>query len=184
MLAPLMKHGKQGRLGLRSGEVRLEPYDPDWPAAFAAERERLLAALARHALAIEHIGSTAVRDLPAKPIIDIAVTVTGFQALPALIRAMAAAGYTHKGEYGLPGRQFFVRGEPATHHVHLVEPGSPLREDWIALRDHLRLHPADRAAYAALKRELAARHARDRASYTKAKDPFLRRLRKQRERRE
>lgn len=177
-----MNRTEQSRLGLRSGEVRLAPHDPGWPAAFSAERVRLLAALAPHALAVEHIGSTAVPDLPAKPIIDIAVTVESFRALPALIGALEAAGYTHKGEYGLPGRQFFVRGEPATHHVHLVEPDSPHWADWLALRDHLRVHAEDRASYAALKRELAARHARDRAAYTKAKDPFIQRLRGQRER--
>ena len=175
-----MNHAAPSGLGLSSGEVRLVPYDPGWPAAFAAERERLRAALGARMTAIEHIGSTAVPGLPAKPIIDMAVTVASFRALPELIRAMAAAGYTHKGEYGLPGRQFFVRGEPATHHVHLVEPGSPLWADWLALRDELRAQPEERAAYAALKCELAARHARDRAAYTKAKDPFLQRLRERR----
>jgi GrpB-like predicted nucleotidyltransferase (UPF0157 family) len=175
-----MTTGEQHGLGLRSGEVRLVPHDAAWAAAFAAERDRLRAALGRHAVAIEHIGSTAVPDLPAKPVIDIAVAVRSLLALPELIRAMEAAGYTHKGEHGLPGRQFFVRGEPATHHVHLVEPDSPLWADWIALRDDLRAHPADRAAYAAFKLGLAARHAQDRDAYTKAKDPFVQQLREKR----
>ena len=171
---------KNGGLGLRSGEVRLVPYDDAWPACFVRERAQLAAALGPLAGAIEHIGSTAVPGLPAKPVLDIAIQVTTFRDLPAIAKALASAGYESKGEYGLPGRQFFTRGDPVTHHVHVVEAGSPHWAEWKGLRDHLRANAADREAYAAAKRDLAARFARDRASYTMGKNPIMQALRARR----
>jgi GrpB-like predicted nucleotidyltransferase (UPF0157 family) len=83
------------------------------------------------------------------------------------------AGYTYRGEAGIPGRHYFRRGEPRSHHLHLVEQGSALWRDHLAFRDRLRAEPALAAAYGALKRRLASRHADDRAAYTEAKAPFI-----------
>ena len=170
---PQMNHAAPSGLGLSSGEVRLVPYDPGWPAAFAAERERLRAALGARLTGIEHIGSTAVPGLPAKPILDLALAVESAAQLPALAAGLAGLGYRVWGEHGLPGRQFFSRGEPVTHHVHAVVGGSPHWAIWLRFRDRLRADAVDRTAYAACKRQLAAVHPRDRAAYTKGKDELV-----------
>jgi GrpB-like predicted nucleotidyltransferase (UPF0157 family) len=163
-------------LGVPQDQVRLEPYDERWPAQFAGERERLLRGLGVLARDLQHFGSTAVPGLPAKPILDIAIQMQTFAALPDLVGRLAALGYQHKGEHGLSGRQFFTRGDPVTHHVHVVEEGSPHWADWLRFRDLLRADPAAREAYAACKRDLAQRHAADRKAYTREKNPFIARL--------
>ena len=163
-------------LGMREGEVRLAEHDPAWAGCFRRERLRLRRALGPRLLAIEHIGSTAVPDLPAKPIIDIALRVRRLRDLASLMRTLAALGYRHLGEHGLPGRQFFVRGEPVTHHLHVVAVRSPHWAVWLRFRDRLRADPAARALYAAGKRQLARRFATRRAAYTRGKTPLVRRL--------
>ena len=79
------------------------------------------------------------------------------------------AGYEHRGERGVPGREFFCRGEPRAYHLHLVVEGGSLWRDYLAFRDYLRAHPEDARALAEAKRALAARHSRDREAYTLAK---------------
>jgi GrpB-like predicted nucleotidyltransferase (UPF0157 family) len=153
--------------------VELVDSDPRWPARFAAERARLLGALAGRPAEVEHIGSTSVPGLPAKPVIDILVgRPPGSEAAP-YVEALTAAGYEHRGEAGIPGREYFRRGTPRSHHLHLVELGGALWRDHLRFRDRLRADPAAAAAYAALKRRLAAEHAHDRAAYTAAKAPFI-----------
>ncbi len=163
-------------LGVREGEVRLVEHDPAWAGCFRRERLRLRRALGPRLLAVEHIGSTAVPGLPAKPIIDLAIRVRRFRNLPSLIHLLAALGYRHQGEHGLPGRQFFVRGDPVTHHLHVVAARSPHWAVWLALRDRLRADPAARARYAAGKRRLARRFAHRRADYTRGKTPLVQAL--------
>ena len=163
-------------IGLPSGALLVVPHDPAWAGAFAAERTRLAAALGEVPARIEHVGSTAVPGLAAKPIIDILVGRPDGEDLEAYVRAFGGAGYLYRGEYGIPGRHYFVRGtgaEPRTHHLHLVALGGELWRRSLAFRDHLRHTPECAAAYAALKRELAERHAGDRGAYTEAKAPFI-----------
>ncbi len=161
------------KAGLKPGTVRLASYTSGWARRFAAEKRRLAHYLPARGLRIEHIGSTAVPGLDAKPIIDIAVAATSLSRLPSLIDALVRARYTYKGEYGLAGRHFFVRGDPVTHHLHLVLQGSRHWMRWIAFRDHLRRFPEEAAAYNDFKRDLARRYANDRDAYTKAKTPFI-----------
>lgn len=160
--------------GLRSNEVRIDAYDPAWPGRFAAEARRLRAALGAHVAAIEHIGSTSVPGMPAKPIIDIAVAVDSLAPLESLEQALAGCGYVAKGEFGLPGRQFFLREAPDVFHVHVVEKHSGHFSAWLRFRDALRADAAVRDAYAALKHGLAARFAGNRPAYTAAKGEFIR----------
>jgi GrpB-like predicted nucleotidyltransferase (UPF0157 family) len=159
--------------GLKAGTVKLASYSSSWARRFASEKRRLLLYLPARGLRIEHIGSTAVPGLDAKPIIDIAVSVTSLKRLTAFIEALARARYTYKGEYGLTGRHFFVRGDPVTHHLHIVLSSSKHWTAWLAFRDYLRAHPEEAAAYNAFKRDLARRYASDRDAYTKAKTPFI-----------
>lgn len=160
-------------LGLNSGEVRLASYNAAWQRKFATERRRLRRYLSRHRYAIEHIGSTAVPGLDAKPIIDIAIRIPSFRTLPTWIRNLESAGYAYKGEYGLPGRHFFTRGQPVTHHLHLVTPDTPHWDDWLLFRDHLRAHPAASAAYNRVKHMLAQRFKTNRNAYTRAKTAIV-----------
>lgn len=165
-------------LGLARGEVRVVPYDPAWPAAFAAERERLRKALGGLAMEVEHVGSTSVPGLAAKPVLDLAAGRPPESALEPYVRALEGAGYTYRGENGIAGRHLFVRGSESarTHHLHLVALGGEEWERQRAFRDALRADPAARDAYAALKHDLAARHPGDRAAYTGGKADFIARV--------
>lgn len=164
-------------LGLASGTVRLVAHDPAWPALFAAERARLAAALGPALpLAVEHIGSTAVPGLVAKPVLDLLGAYPPGADVRAYVAALVAAGWQHRGEQGIPGREFFRRGEPRAWHLHLAVQGGTFWRDHLAFRDALRADPALRDAYAALKSDLAARHPRDREAYTDGKTAFVRRV--------
>ena len=166
-------------LGLESGVVRVVPYDAAWPELFAEESARIAAAVrARGAppLALEHVGSTSVPGLAAKPILDILGGHRAEVPAAAYVAALADAGYVHRGDRGLPGREFFRRGEPRSHHVHLTAIGGAHWREYLAFRDALRADPALLAAYAALKEALALRHPRDRERYIEGKTAFVRRV--------
>jgi GrpB-like predicted nucleotidyltransferase (UPF0157 family) len=160
-------------LGLNANLVRLEKSDSAWPARFQDESTRLRRHLRDWVTQIEHIGSTAVPGLDAKPIIDIAITTPSLQNLPQIEAAMTAAGYVCKGEFGLPGRQFFTRGDPVEFHTHIVESGSQHWTQWIRFRDALRRDAEILNRYRELKHDLAVRFSSDRPSYTAAKTEFI-----------
>lgn len=163
-------------LGLASGTVRVVPYDPAWRSLFVAEVARLAPILAAHGLSLrlEHTGSTAVPGLAAKPILDILAGWEIESARGAAIEALAAAGYQYRGESGIPGRDFFRRGQPRQYHVHLTRVGSAFWEDHLTFRDFLRAKPDVADAYAALKRELAGRYPTEREAYIEGKTAFVR----------
>jgi GrpB-like predicted nucleotidyltransferase (UPF0157 family) len=163
-------------IGLQTGTVKLSAYSRQWGVRFASESRRLSRQLGSARHRIEHIGSTAVPGLEAKPIIDIAVMIPSFRQLTVWIRRFEKAGYLYKGEYGLPGRHFFTRGAPVTHHLHLVEKGSLHWDNWILFRDYLRSHPAEAERYRLYKKKLAERFVNNRDSYTRAKTPFVTRM--------
>ena len=164
-------------LGLESGVVRLVPYDRAWAALFVAEAARLRAIVADSrldALVLEHMGSTAVPGLCAKPILDILVGAPEGASPGSYIDPLERAGYVHRGPQGIPGREFFRRGEPRAYHVHLTRVGSTFWCDHLLFRDFLRAHADVRDEYGRLKQSLAARHPRDREAYIEAKGPFVR----------
>lgn len=162
--------------GLAEGTVRITGYSARWPAAFDREAAALRAALGDAAQDLQHIGSTAVPGMDAKPIIDIAVQVASFRDLSRIVESLQKLDYTHHGEYGLPGRQFFTRGNPVKFHVHVVEKDSEHWRRWILLRDYLRANERARESYTRFKRMLAAQHADNRKAYTAAKQPFIDRM--------
>jgi GrpB-like predicted nucleotidyltransferase (UPF0157 family) len=161
-------------LGLARGIVAIHPYNDEWPRLFEEERAAIAAALGDGALAIEHIGSTSVPGLAAKPIIDIAIAATSFEDSIVFIEPLAALGYEHKGEFGIPRRRYFRKGDPRTHQIHVFEIGGDEWRRHLHFRDHLRSNPASARAYETLKRELAIAHANDREAYTDAKSDFVR----------
>jgi GrpB-like predicted nucleotidyltransferase (UPF0157 family) len=160
-----------------SDRIYLVPHDPTWAARFAAERQAIYAAVHPSVpLLIEHIGSTAIAGLPAKPIIDLLLGAPRAH-WPGIIAALKAIGYVHWEDNPAPDREFLVKGMPPygagrTHHVHLGEANGPL---WggVLFRDYLNAHPAEREAYADLKRRLAAAHPADREAYTEGKTEFV-----------
>ena len=163
------------RLGLERGVVRLAPYDPAWAAAFDAEAARIRGTLGPSLpLDVEHMGSTGVPGLAAKPVLDILAGYPPGADAAAYVAALVRTGYTHRGEQGIPGREFFRRGEPRAYHVHLAVRGGAFWRDHLAFRDALRADAALRDAYAALKHDLARRFPRDREAYTDGKTAFVR----------
>ena len=155
--------------------VIIVDYDPNWPQAFDQEHERIAGALANVAgvLGIEHVGSTAVPGLAAKPIIDIMIGVDDLRVGERSVEPIVALGYEYKGEGGIPGRLYFRKGSPRSHHIHLVEHGGDFWERHLLFRDLLREQPDLRDQYAALKWALAEQYGANREGYTEAKTPFI-----------
>jgi GrpB-like predicted nucleotidyltransferase (UPF0157 family) len=152
--------------------VIVSDYDPDWPQRFRDEAPVLAQALGENALAIEHVGSTSVPGLAAKPVIDILVGVTDLEAVDARNEAMTRAGYEAKGENGIPGRRYFRRfGSDGARlvHVHVFASDSEGFTRHLAFRDYLRVHPERAAAYGALKQALAGEDGVSRAEYAAGK---------------
>ncbi|NMC35162.1 MAG: GrpB family protein [Veillonellaceae bacterium] len=153
------------------------PYDPHWPHQFEEERLRLLEEIGAYVLSIEHIGSTAVPGLAAKPVIDILIGVRSLQEAPLFIPPLEARGYEYVSQYEdeMPFRRYLhrkVNGEH-THHLHMVEPTTHFYKVQLAFRDYLRTHPETRDAYTTLKINLAEKYHNDRMAYTDAKSDFI-----------
>ena len=150
--------------------------DRSWAAAFGAERERIAAALGDAAAGIEHIGSTAVPGLPAKPIIDIVVALHDMAAAPDCIPALEGIGYQRAPGGDFEGRLFLRRigtDGGATHHLSLTPLGGGYWVDHLAFRDALRANPDLCRRYGDLKRRAAAQH-EDVEDYTRAKTELVR----------
>lgn len=158
--------------------VMLVPHSPDWPARFAAERERLLALFPGVLREVQHIGSTAVPGLPAKPIIDLMAGVDGMETADALIAPLLDAGYVTSAEFNasLHDQRWLMRHADGrrTHHLHLVVYEGPLWQTRLRFRDALRAAPGLAERYAGLKARLAMRYPLDREAYTQAKGDFVR----------
>jgi GrpB-like predicted nucleotidyltransferase (UPF0157 family) len=160
-------------LGLETGVVRLVEYDAEWPALYRTESERIAVALAPLVLTLEHMGSTAVPGLAAKPICDILAGYHDRALFQAYIDGLCAAGYEHLGEQGIPGREFFRRGQPPAYHLHLAALDGIFWREHLAFRDLLRSDSLLRATYEELKQELAAEFPQDRDAYIDAKNSFI-----------
>jgi GrpB-like predicted nucleotidyltransferase (UPF0157 family) len=168
--------GRRPALGLPEGKVFISRYSGAWPRLFRRERDRLRRALGKKVIDIEHVGSTAVPGLSAKPVLDIALTVRNLREIRSLLAPLERLGYEYKGLYGLPGRHFFVRGEPRTHHLHFVRADSRHWRVWLLFRDYLREHREEAARYEKFKRGKARRYADDRRMYTASKSSFVERM--------
>lgn len=158
--------------------VEVLPYDEQWPARFAGEAAAVHTALGDTVIRIEHIGSTAVPGLAAKPIIDMMPLVRNVDDVGRRITAMAAIGYIPRGEFGLPGRRYFVKRPAHDRRVncHLYAADHPEVMRHLAFREYLRRHPAARDAYAARKVELAHAHPTDIVAYMDGKDGLIKQI--------
>lgn len=163
-------------IGLARGMVEVMAYDPRWAEEFALERQRLLKTLGDQVVAIEHIGSTSVPGLAAKPIIDMIAAIRSFDDVAPLIPLLEKLGYEYMPERMFIDRKFFPKGPHSkrTHHLNFVLSGDA--EQWVEplqFRDYLRTHSDVRDMYAALKQQLAKAHVEDRAAYSAAKSEFI-----------
>lgn len=150
-------------------EVVVVEYQSVWPELFERERRHIIEVIGPLIGPIEHIGSTAVPGLAAKPIIDLMAGVANSGDLTSL----AKLGYEDLGENGIPGRRFFRKGRPRTHHLHVVEVGGTFWKEHLCFRDFLRLHPEEAGAYGRLKRTLSETFRNDRDAYSRAKAPVI-----------
>ena len=157
--------------------VRVVPYSKAWPSEFAAVRSELLAAFRDDTILIEHIGSTSVPGLCAKPVIDVLVGTSSLENIEVAIPRLAAAQYEYVNKYEveIPMRRYFVRQESRGPrvHVHAVVEGSKIWNEHLTFRGALRANTATRDAYALLKINLAHSHKNDKAAYTAAKASFI-----------
>ena len=165
---------------MTSGEAPVEivPYDASWPALFDEERRRLLDSIgAWLAGPVEHIGSTAIPGLAAKPVIDIMAGVETLEASRPALPVLAGVGYCY-APYRPESEHWFCKPSPAfrTHHLHLVPVDSSQWIAAVAFRDYLRSHSRIAAEYEDLKRQLAQKYRLDREAYTQAKGPFIERI--------
>lgn len=163
-------------LSERQRKVVLLPYDPTWPQKFAAEASKIKAILGKNGDSLYHIGSTAIPAMLAKPTIDILVVVKSLAAVDLLAPLFEKEGYQCMGEYGIPGRRYYWKGNPVQHdyHIHLFEQDSPEIARHIAFRDYLRQHSEAALSYANLKYYLQVQFPEDIIAYIQGKDPFIR----------
>jgi|SRR5262245_17316503 len=159
--------------------IELVPYDSTWPTRFDEEATRLQAVCGALALRIDHVGSTSIPGIAAKPVIDVQITVAVLEPLREWQDRLARLGYSHHASPDDDEYPFFHRPAawPHTYHVHLCRPGSVIGRATLAVRDYLRDNPKLREAYEREKRRLAAVHLGDTADrrelYAEGKSPFL-----------
>jgi GrpB-like predicted nucleotidyltransferase (UPF0157 family) len=156
--------------GVEKREIVIVDHDPDWAQKFTTERNRIVHALGTRARRVDHIGSTAVPGLPAKPIIDINLSVDDVNDEAAYLPQLLAAGYQLRVRQR--GHRM-ARAPTKDVHVHVCTLGSDWEQRDLVFRDWLRTHPADRDRYAALKRQLAQQDWPDMNAYAHAKGPFI-----------
>jgi len=164
-------------IGLEWGVVRLVEHRREWADYYLAESERIRMCAAELIIDVQHVGSTAVPGMVAKPILDIAIAAPDKARIEMVVGRLAADGYVDRGDQGASGGHLLVREigpNVRTCHIHIVEVNDPQWRNYIAFRDILRHEPAVRSAYEALKKDLAARFPEDRESYTAGKDAFVR----------
>jgi GrpB-like predicted nucleotidyltransferase (UPF0157 family) len=154
--------------------VIVEDYDPAWPRDFEMLRQRIWPDVADVALRIEHVGSTSVPGLAAKPIIDMTIVVASRHDVPKTIERLASLGYVPRGTLGIDDREAFDHpADLRRHHLYVCPADTIGVVNQIAVRDYLRAHPEAAARYGALKRQLAERFPGDIDSYVLGKTDFV-----------
>lgn len=158
-----------GRPAPLSGPIDLRDYDPAWPGRYESEAARIAAALGDRVRRVEHVGSTSVPGLAAKPIIDIVLEVADSADEPAYVPDLEDAGYALRIREPDWFEHRMLRGPADAVNLHVFSAGCPETDRMLAFRDHLRRDPGDRALYARTKRELAAREWKYMQQYADAK---------------
>ena len=160
-------------LGLPKGEVFLLDYTDDWRLEYQKESKVLTGLIGGYVRGIHHIGSTAVPGLRAKPVIDIAIELHGFESGFECISALSAIGYKHRILAELPDRHYWSKGEPRTHQIHMFGPGSQFLLEVLIFRDKLLFSSTLRDKYQELKLLLCNSHGNEKHEYARAKTDFI-----------
>ena len=158
------------------------PYDEQWKQDFLMIKKELASVLGQLAMRIEHVGSTSVEGLSAKPILDIDVVIKDYTVLEEVITALGAIGYRHEGDLGIAGREAFKydgKDHLRKHHLYVCSEDSPELKRHIAFRDYLRTHPAAVREYSKIKVEGARKYPYDIDKYIEHKSPFIERIYKE-----
>ena len=158
--------------------IEVVDYRPEWEKMFQEEEKKIRKILGKNCIAVYHIGSTSIKGLPAKPIIDIMPVVKDISLVDAHDPEFRAPGYDCRGDFGFPGRRFYAKGgDHRTHHIHIFEKSSKADiKRHLAVRDYLRSHPDTAREYAELKKNLAARYPHDNDGYCDGKDAYMKEL--------
>lgn len=161
---------------VKNNPIVIDEYSPGWQRAFAQLEEVYRSRLGSYVVGIEHVGSTSVEGLPAKPVLDIDLIIEDRGMLPPVVAVLEELGYQHAGDLGIPGREAFRRisGEtwPA-HNLYVCLAGSISLKNHLAFRNYLRSHPDKAKSYGELKRRLAAEHPHDIDAYVEGKTKFI-----------
>lgn len=165
-------------VGLERGTVELESYNDEWQRAFETEAERVRATFGDRIVALEHVGSTAIEGLAAKPIIDMLLVVETLIDEQRWIDRLENLDYAFRPDDSVSDRLFFAKGpeRDRTHYLSVTEHGSDTHVEQRLFRDHLRRHPRKAKEYEQLKRKLATRFPDDRGAYTERKSQFVQRI--------
>ncbi len=166
-------------IGLKRHTVRVVAHRAEWHELFERERHSLQERVGTLVVDVQHVGSTAVPGLDAKPILDIALAVPSAEDVPHLRGPLGDLGYIYRGDAGNDGGHLFVKESAPdirTHHLHVVAVDDPQWREWLLFRDMLTADEPLRAKYGGLKKALQGRFAEDRKGYTEAKNEFIRGL--------
>ena len=161
---------------MRTRHVVVVPYDPQWPQAFQKIATELRAALGTYAVGIEHVGSTSVPGLAAKPVIDIDVVIADYSVFPAVRERLQAIGYVHEGDLGIVGREAFRYADKPhlqTHHLYVCPQDSEALRSHLVFRAYLRAHPEAVEWYGRIKQEAARLYQYDIDGYMAHKAPCI-----------
>jgi len=169
------------KIGLQKGTVQVVPYNEEWKALYEHERALIQGILGTLVVDIQHVGSTSVVGMVAKPIIDIAVALESFDDLPVITPMLEKMGWNYRGSVsGAEGQDHLFVKESAplfrTHHLHVNEYGNDEWNGYLRLREILRTDASARQRYANLKRDGQRKYPNDRKSYTASKEEFIRSL--------
>jgi GrpB-like predicted nucleotidyltransferase (UPF0157 family) len=157
-------------------KVEVVPHDPKWRDAFEIESKSVADALGENVVTIHHIGSTAIPNIYAKPIIDLLVEVKNITDVDGQSSTMESLGYEVMGEFGIPDRRYFRKNNregTRTHQIHIFETSSVQVERHLAFRDYMMAHPEDAQRYSELKRRLAREYPTNIDRYMDGKDGFI-----------
>lgn len=163
-------------IGLKRYTVKLLPYQKIWEEYFQEMKNELLQLAGEHFVDIQHIGSTAIKGMKAKPIIDIAIAVQDIEIVSHLIPFFESIHFEYRGNFGKEGGHLFVKNiepEVRTHHVHVISIHDEQWTNYLYFRDQLRSHPELAQEYVALKEQLADLYPEERAKYTASKNKFV-----------
>lgn len=164
---------------MKTKKVIVLPYDPQWAADFEAIRRELAEALGDLAVSIEHVGSTAVPGLSAKPIIDLDVVIEDYAAFPGVVERLAGIGYIHEGDLGIPEREAFkyeYKPHLRKHHLYVCPRDSRELKRHLTFRDYLRSHPEAVKRYGQIKEQCAKLYPEDIDGYIAWKTPCIEEL--------